>query len=56
MGKTKPNTTKSHNRQSEKNVLQHKLNTKKLKPGFVAFYDTRPGKEVEGSILKGKVE
>jgi len=26
-----------------RNVLQHKINTKKLKPGLVAFYDIRPG-------------
>jgi len=24
-------------------VLQQKINTKKLKPGLVAFYDIRPG-------------
>jgi len=54
MGKTKH--SKITQSPIRKNVLQHKLNTKKLKPGFVAFYDTRPGKEVEGSILKGKVE
>ena len=27
----------------ERNVLQHKINTKKLKPSLVAFYDIRPG-------------
>jgi len=26
-----------------RNVLQHKMNTKKLTPGLVAFYDIRPG-------------
>jgi len=26
-----------------RNVLQHKINTKKLKPGLVAFYDIWPG-------------
>ena len=41
-GKTKPNTTKAHIHQS-KNVVQHKMNTKKLKPGLVAFCDIRPG-------------
>jgi len=25
------------------NVLQHEINTKKLKPGLVASYDIRPG-------------
>jgi len=25
----------------KRNVLQHKLNTKKLKPGLVTFYDIR---------------
>jgi len=25
------------------NVLQHKINTKKLKPGLVASYDIQPG-------------
>jgi len=27
----------------KRNVLQYKTNTKKLKPGLVAFYDIRPG-------------
>jgi len=27
----------------KRNVLQHKINTKKLKLGLVAFYDIRPG-------------
>jgi len=27
----------------KRNVLQHKINTKKLKPGLVASYDIRPG-------------
>jgi len=40
MEKTKPNTTKAP---IKRNVLQHKINTKKLKPGLVAFYDNRPG-------------
>ena len=26
-----------------RNVLQHKMNTKQLTPGLVAFYDIRPG-------------
>jgi len=26
-----------------KNIEQHKINTKKLKPGLVAFYDIQPG-------------
>jgi len=25
------------------NVLQHKINTKKLNPGLVTFYDIQPG-------------
>jgi len=37
----------------ERNVLQHKINTKKLKPGLVAFYDIRPGKGA-GLFSKGK--
>jgi len=41
-GKTKPNTTKAHS-PIKRNVLQHKINTKKLKPGLVAAYDIRPG-------------
>jgi len=47
--KTKPNTTKAHIHQS-KNVLQHKINTKKLKPGLVASYDIRPGNR-QGLLL-----
>jgi len=39
--KTKPNTTKARIHQS-KNILQ-KINTKKPKPGLIAFYDIRPG-------------
>jgi len=27
----------------ERNVLEHKFNTKKLKPGLVVFYDIQPG-------------
>jgi len=34
-GKRKRNTTKAH--------IHHKINTKKLKPGFVASYDIQPG-------------
>jgi len=30
----------------KRNVLQHKFNTKKLKPGLVAFYDIQPGNGV----------
>jgi len=48
--KTKPNTTKacihrSKNvlHQSLKNVLEHKINTKKLKPGLGTFYNIWPG-------------
>ena len=39
--KTKPNPTKSTHSPIEQNALQHKINTKKLKPGLVAFYYTR---------------
>ena len=35
-GESKPNTTKARIQQS-KNVLQHKINTEKLKPGLVAY-------------------
>jgi len=35
-GKTKPNTTKAHIHQAKRNVQQHKINTKKLKPSSVA--------------------
>jgi len=41
--KTKPDTTKSTHSPIKRNVLQHKINTKKLKPGLVAFYDSWPG-------------
>jgi len=37
-GKTKPHATRA-----QTNVLQHKINTKKLKLGLVASYDSRPG-------------
>jgi len=43
MEKTKLNITKARIHQS--NVLQHKMNTKKLKPGLVSFYNIRPGNE-----------
>jgi len=39
-GKTKPNTTILPIKTI---VLQHKINTKKLKPGLVASYDIQPG-------------
>ena len=29
--------------QNNQNVLQHKINQKKLKPGFVSYYDIWPG-------------
>ena len=44
--KSKPNTTKACVHRSKKNQLQHKINTKKLKPDLVAFYDIRPGNAV----------
>jgi len=34
--------------------LQQKINTKKLKPGLVTFYDTRPGNGASLFILKRK--
>jgi len=40
--KTKPNTTKAAFA-NKRNVQQRKINTKKLKPGLVAFYDNQPG-------------
>jgi len=40
---TKPNTRKSTHSPIKRNVPQHKINTKKLKPGLVAFYHIRPG-------------
>ena len=40
--KTKPNRTKARIPPIKRNVLQHKINTKKLKPGLVASYDIRP--------------
>ena len=44
-GKTKPNTKSMHS-PIRRNELQHKINTKKLKPSLVAFYDIRPGNAV----------
>jgi len=38
----------------ERNVLQHKINAKKLKPGLVAFYDIRPGNKM-GLLSKEKI-
>jgi len=43
MERTKPNTTQARIHRSKRNVLQYKINTKKLKPGLVAFYDLQPG-------------
>jgi len=51
--KTKPNATK-HAFTIERNVMQHKINTKKLKPGLVAFYDIRPG-NAAGLFSKEKI-
>jgi len=42
MEKTKPNTTKAAFA-NKRNVQQRKINTKKLKPGLVAFYDNQAG-------------
>jgi len=40
-GKTKPNNKSTHS-PIKRNVRQNKINTKKLKPGIVSSYDTRP--------------
>jgi len=37
-----------------RNVLQHKINTKKLKPGLIAFYNIRPGNRA-GLFSKEKI-
>jgi len=44
----KPNLThdKSTHSPIKRNALQHRISTKELKPGLVAFYDIRPGKRV----------
>jgi len=63
--KTKPNTTNASIHQSKQKVLQQKINTKKLKPGLVAFYDIPPGngaglfskeKTSKGGHILGKSE
>jgi len=54
MEKTKPNTTKARIQQS-KNVLQHKLNTKKLKPGLVALNHDIPPENAAGLFSKEKM-
>jgi len=36
-------TQQNHALTKQKNVLQHKINTKKLKSGLVALYDILPG-------------
>jgi len=42
--KTKASETKARIHQSKEiNVLQHKMNSEKLKPASVTFYDIRPG-------------
>jgi len=46
----KTNTTKA-NMHPQLNILQHKINTEKLKPGLVASYDSRPGNKM-GLIWK----
>jgi len=42
MEKQNPTQQSTHS-PSKTNVLQHKINTKNLKPGLVASYDIRPG-------------
>jgi len=39
----KQNLTQQKHTFTNQNVQQHKINTKKLKPGLVASYDIRPG-------------
>ena len=39
----KLNLTQQKHTFTKQNVLQHKINTKKLKPGLVASYDIQPG-------------
>jgi len=36
-------TQQKHTLTNQKNVLQHKINTKRYKPGLVASYDIWPG-------------
>jgi len=40
-------TQQKHIFTNKRNVPQHEINTKKLKPGLVAFYDIWPGNRVE---------
>jgi len=52
MEKTKPNTTKAFDNQKKNTTT--KINTKKLKPGLVAFYNIWPGNEA-GLFSKEKI-
>jgi len=54
-GKTKPNTTKSHIRQS-KNAPQDKINTKKTKSGLVASYNIWPLHPGKGLFYVGELD
>jgi len=45
---------KSTHSSIKRNVLQHNINTRKLKPGLVAFYDNQPGNGA-GLFLKEKI-
>jgi len=51
---TKPNPTKACIRQSREMYYDIKINTKKRKPGLVAFYDIWPGNEA-GLFSKEKL-
>jgi len=42
--KTNLTHDKSTHSPIKRNALQHRISTKELKPGLVAFYDIRPGK------------
>jgi len=42
LGMEKLNLTQKHTSPIKRNVLQHKINTKKLNPGLVTSYDIRP--------------
>jgi len=39
----------------KRNVLQHKIDIKKLKPCLVRFYDIRPGNRAVYSLVKDKI-
>jgi len=55
MEKTKPNTTKADNHQPKEMYHNTKINTKKLKPGLVTFYDIQLGNGTGVIISKEKI-